>query len=309
MAAASFLRSVHSRTESAFSDSVPGRISQICPVCNFVGLKLHRKFPFATLLKEKIIMQIHPALYGFVTGPGPQPPVQKPPAPPSPYAQLKELEQRLDRDRDNVAVARNAYSKTLEQFATLCRELWQKEKAQGSRQGKGFRQKLKTAGIDAARAYRAMKKYFPHDFPVRKKRKSPTSFAANKVANPTPFLRFTRERRSRTCLTHASQEVLELAFTLTAQQKTEFLRCLKVVGADQLPQLLLQAMKQAAEAIRTGQQTPTETPEEQDTPQASPRKPPRSDHGCRTSPRKDSPKASAQAAGAPNKTPVFSSGP
>ena len=285
----------------------PGRISQICPVCNFVGLKLHRKFPFATLLKEKIIMQIHPALYGFVTGPGPQPPVQKPPAPPpSPYAQLKELEQRLDRDRDNVAVARNAHSKTLEQFATLCHELWQKEKAQGSRDGKGFRRKLQDADINVRRAYRAMKRFFSADFPARKRRQTPTLSACHKVANPMPFLRFTRDRRGRACSTYAPPEVLELAFEITAQQKTEFLRCLKVVGAEQLPKLLLQAMKQATEAKRTGQQNPAE---EQDTPQALPRKPPRSDHGCRTSPRKDSPKASAQAAGAPNKTPVFSSGP
>ena len=237
----------------------------------------------------------HPALYGITSPPAPKPPA---PAPISPYQQLKDLDELLNLEQAKVSQAKSSYTKTLEQFASLCHELWQKEKAQGNREGKGFRRQLQESGIDAARAYRAMKKFFPADFPARKKRETATLFAANKVANPMPFLRFTsqipacrgRRRPSRTA--SGSAEVLELAFALTPQEKTEFLRCLKVVGPEELKQLLLQAMKQAAEATRSRQQTSGERPEALEAPS---RKPPRSDNGdlC-PMPRKDSSKTATR---------------
>jgi hypothetical protein len=219
----------------------------------------------------------HPALYGIVSPPAPQtpPPVRKVAAP---YQQLKDLDELLDLQQAKVSQARSSYSKTLEQFAILCHELWQQEKAQGNRQGKGFRRQLEEAGIHAARAYRAMKKFFPADFPARKKPRSATSSAANKVANRMPFLRFMRQSKIPACpgRAGAASQVLELALALTPQEKTEFLRCLKVVGAGQLPQLLLQAMKQAAEAVRTGQQGPVEELAKEKV--APARKPPRPDY-------------------------------
>jgi hypothetical protein len=185
----------------------------------------------------------HPALYGFVTGPEPQISTPKPPAPPSPYAQLKELDQQLDLGRANIAQTREAYQKTLQEFATLCHQLWQQERAPGSRDGKGFRRQLLDAGINAGRAYRAMKKFFPADFPVPAKPKKLTLSARNKVANPVPSLRFRAGERG---------EVLECVFALTPGEKAEFQECLKVVDASQVKKLMLEAMKQAAEAIRTG---------------------------------------------------------
>jgi hypothetical protein len=87
------------------------------------------------------------------------------------YLELKELSELLDSERGTITQGRQLYQKTLQQFATVCHQLWQQEKAQGSRQGKGFRRQLQNAGIKVGRAYRAMKKFFPADFPAPPHRK------------------------------------------------------------------------------------------------------------------------------------------
>jgi hypothetical protein len=102
----------------------------------------------------------------------------------------------------------------------LCHQLWQEERAQGSRQGKGFRSRLKEAGIKVGRAYRAMRKFFLADFianPKSKKTKASTSSAVDEVV-----FRFTGKP-------HGRSEVLQCTFALTPE-KAEFEKCLKISG-------------------------------------------------------------------------------
>src|SRR5882724_2772406 len=88
----------------------------------------------------------------------------------SDYKRLKELDDLLDFSLDKIDEAEYVYEEALKEFATLCHELWQKEKHQGSRKDKGFRSALKKHGITkVGRAYRAMKKFFAVDFPTKPK--------------------------------------------------------------------------------------------------------------------------------------------
>ncbi|HLJ29034.1 MAG TPA: hypothetical protein VKY85_20155 [Candidatus Angelobacter sp.] len=186
----------------------------------------------------------HPALYGASPAPPPNPlPIA------AQYEKLKGLDQLLDSELGTMAEAKELYQQTLQQFATLCHQLWQQEKAPGSRQGKGFRHRLEDAGINTARAYRAMRRFFPADFPARQKRKASTLIAATKVANRLPILRFTGKLRRGRHTTEA-REVLECVFTLTPAEKAEFSECLKLVDAPQVQRLLLDAVKHAADALR-----------------------------------------------------------
>jgi hypothetical protein len=82
----------------------------------------------------------------------------------------------------------------------LCHQLWQEEKAQGSRQGKGFRSCLQETGIKVGRAYRAMRKFFLAE-------KALTSSAANEVG-----FRFTGKP-------HGRREVLQWTFALTPEKE------------------------------------------------------------------------------------------
>jgi hypothetical protein len=166
------------------------------------------------------------------------------------YHELKHLDETLDLVQETRAEAQDLYQRTLERFATLCHQLWKQERAQGSRQGKGFRQVLQEASINVGRAYRAMKKFFPADFPARQNppQTGTTSFAADEVE-----LRFTGKRPSAGSNQNEAKEakeVLECVFALTPREKDEFLSCLKVVGASQVQGLLLEAVRQAAEALR-----------------------------------------------------------
>ncbi len=182
------------------------------------------------------------------------------------YQRLKKLDELLDVYQEMTYRAQHDYQKTLHRFATECHQLWQQEKAQGSRQGKGFRQRLQNEGIKAGRAYRAMKKFFPADFPSRKpapvavsgRRRGGTSSAADEVT-----LHFTGQRLRRGGNGKETREVLQCTFGLTAKEKAEFLRCIKVVGAPQVQRLLLEAVKQAADAIR-GEQAQKHSHENQD---------------------------------------------
>lgn len=179
-----------------------------------------------------IIFIPHPALYNSVPGSP-----LKPPSPSSPFERLKHLDELLNRWENSMAEARQAYQQTLQEFATQCHELWKQEKSQGSRQGKGFRTHLQDAGIKVGRAYRAMKKFFPADFPPKSKAKTPkalTLSAADEVG-----LCFTGK-------VHEGKEVLQCVFALTAEEKAQFVQCLQVVDAAQVQRLLLEAVKQAA---------------------------------------------------------------
>jgi hypothetical protein len=148
------------------------------------------------------------------------------------YERLKKLDELLDIGQQAVNEAQHVYRETLREFATLCRQLWQQEKAQGSRQGKGFRQSLKNEGIKVGRAYRAMRKFFPADFPSQKPKGTETA--------PGCVLRFTGKPLP------DSREVLECTFTLTPEEKAEFLECVQVLDPAQVQQLMLQAVRQAA---------------------------------------------------------------
>ncbi|HLJ29720.1 MAG TPA: hypothetical protein VKY85_23635 [Candidatus Angelobacter sp.] len=182
------------------------------------------------------------------------------------YQRLKKLDELLDVYQEMTYRAQHDYQKTLHRFATECHQLWQQEKAQGSRQGKGFRQRLQNEGIKAGRAYRAMKKFFPADFPSRKpapvavssRRRGGTLSAADEVS-----LRFTGQRLRPGGNGKETREVLQCIFGLTAKEKAEFLRCIKVVGAPQVQRLLLEAVKQAADAIR-GERAQKHSHENQD---------------------------------------------
>lgn len=160
------------------------------------------------------------------------------------FKRLKELDDVLDFGLDQVAEAQDTYQEALREFATLCHELWQKEKAQGSRKEKGFRRALKKHGIKVGRAYRAMKKFFPADFPAKPKPTSATSSAANEVVGRQPVVQFTGKPFP------DGSEILECAFPFTADEKTEFLENLNVVGADEAKRLLVEAVRLAAERMR-----------------------------------------------------------
>lgn len=162
------------------------------------------------------------------------------------YQQLKGLDEALDAIQQERDKSRQLYHTTLEEFATLCHQLWSQEKAPGNHRGKGFRRKLGDAGIKAGRAYRAMKKFFPADFPTQKK---PDGTA------PAVSFRFTGPRNGN----HAS-EVLECVFALTMEEKTEFQRCLKLVGPQQVQRLLLESLQQAAGAKEQQHQQQPEKP-------------------------------------------------
>lgn len=193
-----------------------------------------------------IIFTPHPALYRVASDPAPKP-EPKPEPPVAPYQRLKELDTLLDREETYLAEAQQTYQQTLQEFAGRCRELWQQEKSQGSRKGRGFRSRLQEAGIKVGRAYRAMKKFFPADFSKKTSTgaqppsaadssgcRVSTSSAANEVG-----LRFTGKL-------HEGKEVLQCVFALTAEEKAELAKCLDVVDAAQVQRLLLEAVKQAA---------------------------------------------------------------
>lgn len=209
-----------------------------------------------------IIFNPHPALYGIAPEP-----THRPSVPASSYEELKNLDKLLDRGEDAIAEMRDAYQKTLKDFATLCHQLWERDKAQGSRQGKGFRSRLKEAGIKVGRAYRAMKKFFPADFTAQSKPRAPkalTSSAADEVrstrsgnevgrrepsesdmkdglvsAASVPDVRFTGKSDN-------GGELLQCTFALTLQERSDFEKCLSLIDASQVQRLLLEAVKQAA---------------------------------------------------------------
>jgi hypothetical protein len=85
------------------------------------------------------------------------------------YQELKKLAELLDLTQRDIDQSKQLYLETLQQFATLCHQLWQQERAQGNHRGKGFRQSLQQVGINVNRAYRTMKKFFPVDFPEKEK--------------------------------------------------------------------------------------------------------------------------------------------
>jgi hypothetical protein len=164
----------------------------------------------------------------------------------SDYKRLKELDDLLDFSLDKIDEAEYVYDEALKEFATLCHELWQKEKHQGSRKDKGFRSALKKHGITkVGRAYRAMKKFFPADFPAKPK-PTGTSSAANKVGGQQPTIKFTGT-------------ILECVFPFTADEKAEFLENLSLIGEEKAKRVFVGAVKQAAEAMRGQQDDPAST--------------------------------------------------
>jgi hypothetical protein len=161
------------------------------------------------------------------------------------YKRLKELDGLLDKGQGNIAKSQEKYQEVLRKFAKLCHDLWQAEKAQGSRKEKGFRRALKQAGIKGGRAYRAMKKFFPADFPAKPK-PTGTSSAANKVGGQQPTIKFTGT-------------ILECVFPFTADEKAEFIENLSLIGEEKAKRVFAGAVKQAAEAMRGQQDDPAST--------------------------------------------------
>jgi len=165
----------------------------------------------------------------------------------SDYKRLKELDDLLDFSLDKIDEAEYVYEEALKEFATLCHELWQKEKHQGSRKDKGFRSALKKHGITkVGRAYRAMKKFFATDFPAKPK-PTATSSAANEVPGRQPIVQFTGKTLP------GDVEILECLFPFTTDEKAEVQECLGLLTAEVVKRAFVAAVKQAAETMR-GQQ-------------------------------------------------------
>jgi len=163
------------------------------------------------------------------------------------FTRLKELDDLLDFGLDKIAEAQDVYQEALREFATLCHDIWQDEKKQGSRKEKGFRRALKNHGIKVGRAYRAMKKFFPADFPTKPKATG-TSSAANEVMGRQPVVQFTGKALP------DGMEILECVLPFTADEKAEFLENLNLIGAEAAKRVFVGAVKQVAEKMR-GQQT------------------------------------------------------
>jgi hypothetical protein len=163
-------------------------------------------------------------------------PAKAPPLSPD-YKRLKELDAQLDKGQGNVAKAQEKYQEVLRKFAKLCHDLWKAEKAQGSRKEKGFRRALKQAGIKVGRAYRAMKKFFPEDFPASQLR-------SQRTKSTQPFLAQDGEPLA------DGTVLVSAALPMTADEKQQLLQDANIVGLAKATSIMIEALHQHVESLR-----------------------------------------------------------